>query len=97
MQSVTNKLMLFGGIDSLNNVFKETWFFDETNGFVQGPDLPAAPRKGGMSCSNAFKFYYNSGYTTAGKVKETWMLDILAGINEKQIENAALNIWPNPA
>jgi N-acetylneuraminic acid mutarotase len=95
MQAVNNKLVMVGGADSLNNIFNECWFYDEVNGFVQGPSLPAAARKGGMTAAYQNKFYYNCGYTSTGHSKQTWMLDIPVGIEEHQKENK-FSVYPNP-
>jgi hypothetical protein len=86
---------MVGGIDTLNVPFAETWFFDEMNGFVQGPTLPAVARKGGMSAAFQNKFYYTCGWTTSGHTKQTWKLDLPVGLEENSILENVL-YGPNP-
>ncbi len=96
MQNAANKLVLFGGIDTLDNYFNDCWFFDDiTNSFSQGPNLPSFGRKGGMCCSSGNKFYYSCGVTATARVKETWMIDVPVGIKEYLTENNFI-VGPNP-
>lgn len=95
MQPITNKLAIFGGRDSLNNFYNDCWYFDETNGFVQGPSLPSLARKGGMSFSSGNKFYYTCGVNGSTRLKETWMLDGALGLQETDAA-APVSIAPNP-
>ncbi|MCW3076008.1 MAG: hypothetical protein JWO32_617 [Bacteroidetes bacterium] len=96
MQTINNKLIIFGGLDTLNNYYNDSWFFDEINGFVQGPALPSFGRKGGMACASGNKFYYSCGINiTNTRLKETWLLDLSVGI--EKLDNAnAFYIYPNP-
>jgi hypothetical protein len=96
MQTVNNKLVIVGGIDSLNVFYGETWYFDETNGFVPGPTIPAAARKGGMSAAYQNKFYYTCGLVSTGHSKETWKLDLPVGMKEWRMEYGIWNMGPNP-
>lgn len=96
MQAVNNKLVMVGGIDTLNIPFAETWFFDEVNGFVQESALPSSARKGGMSISYQNKFYYTCGWTSIGHTKQTWKLDLPVGLKENRIEEKDLHVGPNP-
>ncbi len=96
MQNAGNKLVLLGGIDTLDNYHNDCWFFDDaTNTFSAGPVLPSFGRKGGMCCSNGNNFYYSCGVTAVTRVKETWVLDILAGFRENE-NKATFSIFPNP-
>lgn len=96
MQALNNKLIIFGGLDSLNNYYNDSWFFDEINGFVQGPSLPSFGRKGGTSCAMGNKFYYFCGINSGNsRLKETWLLDLSVGI-EKTAEDNTFYISPNP-
>jgi hypothetical protein len=96
LQSLNNKMVLFAGIDTLNDYYKECWFFDETNGFVAGPVFPSTARKGGMSCSANNKFYYSCGIDAGGRLRQTWMLDVPLGMEEKDAEKSNYLIYPNP-
>lgn len=95
MQPVNGKLVIFGGLDTLGNVFNDTWYYDETNGFVSGPTLPSGGRKGGMSFSSGTKFYYTCGVNTTVRLKETWILETFVGIKEN-IALKGLSFYPNP-
>lgn len=96
MQALQNKLILFGGHDSTGLYFNDVWFFDEANGFTQGPSIPSIARKGGMSFSNGNKFYYTCGLSAGQlRLKETWMLDVPVGILEYSIINNSF-VYPNP-
>ncbi|MBA3663829.1 MAG: T9SS type A sorting domain-containing protein [Bacteroidetes bacterium] len=96
MQALNNKLVIFGGYDTLGTFFNDCWFFDETNGFVQGPSMPATVRKGGMSAALGNKFYYTCGISGSNiRLKETWMLDVPVGIKEN-FKGELFSVYPNP-
>jgi N-acetylneuraminic acid mutarotase len=96
MQPVNDKLVMFGGVDSTEVFYKDCWYFDESNGFLPGPDLPSFGRRGGLSCSSGDKFYYSCGATLSLRLKETWMLDLPVGLNEIESVNRFV-LYPNPA
>ena len=91
------KLCVFGGIDSLNQCYKDIWYFNESNSsWLQGPDIPAIARKGGMSCSLGANLYYTCGIADGDmRLTETWMTDIPVGIT-KNSAATAFSLYPNP-
>jgi hypothetical protein len=96
MQAVNNKLVIFGGLDSLNNYYNDCWFFDEVNGFIQTTIMPSNVRKGGMSFAASNRFYYTCGINQGNtRLKELWTLDIPAGIKENK-EELIFSVFPNP-
>lgn len=96
MQSSGGQLVIFGGIDSLNTLYNETWFYDETGGFSQGPSLPSSARKGGMSCAIPGKFFYTCGINTSARLKETWLLASLPTGVEEHANSNIFTVHPNP-
>jgi len=92
-----NQLFVFGGTDTLDFLYKDLWYFKETTTtWVQGPDIPASGRKGGMSCSYDDKFFYTCGIGEGpARLTETWMTDIPVGIKEHR-PSGKFNVYPNP-
>ncbi len=97
LRTTTGKLVMFGGYDTLNVYFSDVWFYNDiTSSWTQGPNLPAAGRKGGMSCTNGDRFYYSCGIdVTNTRLKETWMIDVPVGLGENDDANNFL-VYPNP-
>jgi N-acetylneuraminic acid mutarotase len=98
MQDAGNKLVVFGGIDTLDNYYNDCWYFvDISNTFSAGPSLPALGRKGGMCCSSGNKFYYGCGITSTNtRLKETWVLDVPVGIKEYS-RKFDFSVYPDPS
>jgi N-acetylneuraminic acid mutarotase len=96
-QTVNNRLFLFAGIDSLDQVYKNCWYYTEaSNTWDPGPDLPSTGRKGGMSYAAGDKFFYTCGITEGpARTTETWMTDVPLGVKE-QHKQSIISIYPNP-
>lgn len=99
MYALNNKLVIFGGHDSLNNFYNDTWYFaPSTLLWIQGPSLPGDGRRGGMSCGDGNDLYYSCGITATSRLTETWRLDVPVGIEEKTgIQQDGMTLSPNPA
>lgn len=97
-QTVNNRLFLFAGVDSLNQLYKNCWYYTEaTDTWDVGPDLPSTARKGGMSCSAGDKFFYTCGIGEGPmRLTETWMTDVPLGMKEEK-KNHLITVFPNPA
>lgn len=90
------KLTVFGGVDTLDTFYKDIWYFNEaTTSWLQGPDLPAAGRKGGMSWSYGEDLFYTCGIAGGSRVTETWKTDVPVGIKKNQPESL-FSVYPNP-
>lgn len=90
------KLTLFGGVDSLDTFYKDIWYFNETTtSWLQGPDIPAAGRKGGMSWAFGDDLFYSCGTAAGSKVSETWKTDVPVGI-KKENKESLFFVYPNP-
>ncbi|MEI8136332.1 MAG: kelch repeat-containing protein [Bacteroidota bacterium] len=98
MRTSINKLVLFGGYDTLNTYFNDVWFYNDlTTSWAQGPTLPSFGRKGGMNFTAGDKFYYSCGINvTDTRLKETWVIDVPVGIKENSW-SSIFSIFPNPA
>ena len=96
LQPLLNKLVLFGGHDSLGNYQKGTWYFNiAQQQWMQGPALPSSGRKGGMAAGFQEKFFYTCGLGTGNqRLNETWMLDLPLGTEENV--KSDLSVFPNP-
>lgn len=93
---IDDRLILFGGYDSLNTYHKDVWYFKPGMGWQQGNDFPSFGRKGGMAAVAGNKFYYSCGITVSDqRQKETWVLDLPVGI-EKQEHEKEVRVYPNP-
>lgn len=92
-----DELVVFGGTDTLEHLYKDIWYFKKaTSTWLQGPDIPATGRKGGMSCAYGDKFFYSCGIGEGpARLTETWMTDIPVGIKEQHASNA-FSVYPNP-
>lgn len=91
------KLTLFGGVDTLDNFYKDIWYFNEaTTSWIQGPDIPAAGRKGGMSWAYGEDLFYTCGIAGGSRVTETWKTDVPVGI-KKENKESVFFVYPNPA
>jgi N-acetylneuraminic acid mutarotase len=97
LKTTGDKLMLFGGYDSLNTYYKNVWYFKPATGsWQQDADFPSFARRGGMSMVVGDKFLYSCGINAADqRIKETWMLDLPVGIKNHFTANEAL-LHPNP-
>jgi N-acetylneuraminic acid mutarotase len=97
LHEANGELFVFGGHDSLDRFYKDIWYFkDASSTWVQGPDLPAVGRRGGMSCTYQDRFFYSCGLGEgSARLTETWMTDIPVGIKENYLLNT-FSIYPNP-
>ena len=99
MNVVNDKLVLFAGMDSLGNFYKDVWEYTIlTNIWSTGQLLPDVGRRGGMSCAAGNKLYYTCGIDSANqRLKETWLLDFPVGLNEfsASYKNGVV-VYPNP-
>ena len=90
------KLTVFGGVDSLDNFYKDIWYFNETTtSWLQGPNLPAAGRKGGMSWAYGDDLFYTCGIAGGSRVTETWKTDVPVDIKKNQGQSL-FAVYPNP-
>ena len=98
MRTSINKLVLFGGYDSLNTYHNDVWYYNDlTTSWTQGPNLPSFGRKGGFSVTAGDKFYYSCGINvTDTRLKETWVIDVPVGIKENY-SATNFSYYPNPA
>jgi N-acetylneuraminic acid mutarotase len=99
MLTASQQLVVFGGKDSLNNYYNDTWYYnDVTNVWIQDNPLPSFARKGGMCCSDGLNIYYSCGINKSDtRLNETWMTDIPLNINSEKIKTSSFKIFPNPA
>ena len=96
MQSHNKRLFVFGGMDSLQNYYNDSWYFDPAVPlWFQGPLLPGAGRRGGMSCGSAEFFYYTCGLAKNGRLAETWKTDVPAAISN-HLNEQTIEVYPNP-
>jgi N-acetylneuraminic acid mutarotase len=98
MQNVNNDLVVFGGLDTLNNYYNTVWnYYIPSAQWTQLPTLPSFGRKGGMGFANNNILYYTCGIDqTNTRLKETWKTDLGVGIKELEKEEKVL-VYPNPA
>ncbi len=99
MQARGNNLVVFGGFDSLNTYYNDTYIYNtSTKGWDAAATLPAGPRKGGMSFSDGQNFYYTCGITSSGiRLNETWMTNMPLGVEENYTYTDRLIAYPNPS
>lgn len=97
MQTLNNQLILFAGMDSLNNYTNSvSYFHPATSAWTAGPNLPANARRGGMSWALNNLFYYTCGLEeTETRLNETWMLDVPVGLAENESFHS-IKAGPNP-
>ncbi len=100
MQNINNDLVVFGGLDSLNNYYNDVWKYSiGSNTWTQLTSLPGVGRKGGIGFTNFTNtnFYYTCGIDQGNtRLKQTWKATQFVGINELE-EKAGLRIFPNPS
>lgn len=96
LQSLTNKLVFFGGQDSLNVYSKELWYYRVAQAdWQRGPDIPSFGRRGGMSAGFNEKFVYVCGLGPGDqRLNESWMLDLPLGTDEETYNG--VTVFPNP-
>jgi N-acetylneuraminic acid mutarotase len=97
LRTTTAKLAMFGGYDTLNTYYNDVWYYNDISAsWTQGPNLPAAGRKGGMSFANGDKLYYTCGITVSDtRLKDTWVIDVPVGLKENYTAIDFL-VYPNP-
>ncbi|MBA2610666.1 MAG: T9SS type A sorting domain-containing protein [Bacteroidetes bacterium] len=97
LKASTTQLVLFAGYDTLNTYYNDVWYYNPfLVAWSAGPNLPAAGRKGGMSCIAGDKFYYSCGINVSDvRLKETWMIDVPVEIKENY-DNNIFVVYPNP-
>jgi len=99
MVTANRQLVMFGGKDSLNNYFNDTWYYyDVTNTWLKDQIMPSFGRKGGMCTSDGQRIYYTCGINKSDqRLNETWMTDIPLGILSEKNRTNLFSIFPNPA
>lgn len=97
LKASTTQLILFGGYDTLNTYYKDVWYYNPfLASWSAGPNMPAAGRKGGMSCIAGDRFYYSCGINVSDvRLKETWMIDVPVGMKEYN-SDLIFSVYPNP-
>lgn len=97
MQSIGASLLLFGGVDSLNQYADTMRYFElSSQKWFRGPVFPSTPRRGGMSWGYQNRYYYSCGLDENElRRDETWTLDIITGLSEES-KNTAVSFAPNP-
>jgi N-acetylneuraminic acid mutarotase len=97
MQAINNELIVFSGIDSLNNCSNDLWKYNLViNQWTQLTSLQNPFRKGGMNFTGNGVFYYTTGIDQSNnRLKETWKVDVAVGINELNSEKR-ITVYPNP-
>jgi N-acetylneuraminic acid mutarotase len=98
MQNINNELVVFGGLDTLNNYYNDIWSYNITSStWTQLPTMPSFGRKGGMGFTNGSSLYYTCGIDQGNtRLKETWKTNLGVGIKEFEKKEGIL-IYPNPA
>jgi N-acetylneuraminic acid mutarotase len=97
LSALDNKLIVFGGYDSLNTYHQDVWYYDIVNAnWTQAANFSSFGRKGGMSAVVDNKFYYSCGINNMDvRLNETWMLELPVGIKENESRPQFL-FYPNP-
>lgn len=97
MQSIGSSILLFGGVDSLNQYADTMRYFElSSQKWFKGPVFPSTPRRGGMSWVYQNRYYYTCGLDENEQRRdETWTLDIITGLSEEW-KNTAVSLAPNP-
>lgn len=97
LQSINNRLFVFGGFDSLNTYYNDAFSYDPMQMVWHPlPAMSSAPRKGGMSFGSAQNFYYTCGILSNGvRLNETWMTDVPTSIFKNKIEKDII-VYPHP-
>ncbi len=97
LKSSTTQLILFGGYDTLNTYYNDVWYYNPfLVSWSAGPNMPAAGRKGGMSCIAGDRFFYSCGINVSDvRLKETWVIDVPVGLKENDSE-INFSVYPNP-
>lgn len=97
MQSVGGSLVVFGGVDSLNNYANAFHYFElSSSTWSQGPMFSATPRRGGMSWIHNKSFNYSCGLDeNEQRLNESWMLDIVTSNRQEMVDDKFF-IGPNP-
>lgn len=96
MHGGTHRIVVFGGQDTTGLYYGDTWFYTPPNTWEPGPTIPAAARRGGMSCINVNDLFYTCGLLAGDQRNtETWKFDAPVGIREENAENG-FSVSPNP-
>jgi N-acetylneuraminic acid mutarotase len=97
LHAATDKLVLFGGYDTLKKYYRDTWYYDlNAAAWHQGPDLPAAGRRGDMAASFNNKFVFTCGLAEGDqRLKETWITSIPLDMKETMLQT--ISLFPIPA
>jgi N-acetylneuraminic acid mutarotase len=98
LSPISNKLILFGGIDSTLACYNDIWYYTPANNsWEQSSNFSSLARKGGMAAVAGTKFVYSCGITqNSARLKETWIADIPVGLRTEQQE-PRFTVSPNPA
>lgn len=91
-----NSAYLYGGQDSLGNIYNDLQVFDGFDHSVHmRSGIPTFARKGCMAFMLNTTFYVTTGVTNTARVKETWKATGVVGINSIGPEEELL-AYPNP-
>ena len=98
MQNINNELVVFGGLDTLNNYYNTQWKYNiAATTWTQITSLPSFGRKGGMSFTDNTILYYTCGINVSDiRIKETWKTGAGVGIKEFE-KKEKIMAYPNPA
>jgi len=95
---ISNKLFVFGGYDSLNNYFNDSWYYsDVLKSWSQATPLPAVGRRGGMYCHANNQFYYACGLDKPNnRLAETWSVEVPLSAEAESPKVGVFEVYPNP-
>jgi N-acetylneuraminic acid mutarotase len=98
LQCLNDKLILFGGYDTLGTFYNEAWLYDATaSNWSQTNTLPSLGRKGGMFCVAGNTYMYSCGIIKLdARIKETWLFELPYDIKDNE-SKTVFSAWPNPA
>lgn len=98
LQCLNDKLILFGGYDTLGTYYNEVRTYDdEILTWTQTTTLPSYGRKGGMFCVAGNNYIYSCGINKQDvRLKETWLFELPYDLKSSKLK-PVFSVWPNPA
>ena len=98
MVAATEQLVVFGGKDSLNAYYNDTWYYnDQTQTWIKDVSLPSFGRKGGMYASDGRQLFYACGINQSDqRLNESWMTDIPLTVKAYEKNDIRVSLMPNP-